>query len=993
VPAINKLNIKRPAIQWITLSLIGTLLLASCELPNPDPSPPVIAPPPITPIDTTPIPNPPTVNLGTITSTSSSVNLSFTATASSGSSLDRCEVTLGDKKQSLTLDGVSSAVRNLNFEALVPDTAYIAKVDCVVKSPTGKENNFSISGNIKTLKADPIPPKGEGGTKNGFADDFNPQKDYYYIDLEQVKPDGSRENLRYIRGIFPLKDVLPTGQEYFLSTTTTNPSNSITGSIDTRTLNQGQQYTLIARVPNGQPNGGKVVAEYKFVPDNIGSQIPDIQPNKGQSGNGYLSQLSSALTSQYGNWVGGGARVGSFDALASQFFIRLVNTRSLEDNPVPNPNGVGNPANNTAKFAAGIKFVRYYALAVDNTFVNNLEEALKGQSNKPLLLAQLSTNDLSGNPTLNNYPTTIQTLQGDSKQVASLAQLGDGGSTKRYVLYAVAYDRLGNPSLNTTISDAYYNVKGYPFVIINVDNTPPTVETPKIVDRGPLDVHARDESCNRIDIAQNPNLAPIDIFVAEEGWVSGCALISAAVSDSGVGFDSAKVVNTLGNLVSIGAPSSGFLSNQSRLGLKITARGSASLGSTVLNMNDLSGLQTFTLANVSDMLGNIAGEKKATISVDNEEPTNLILSIASQNSSNLFTAWQQVGLASSATDEISGLRKAGDVAPISLFYGTDRAPASFLDILQNTLPNLWANIPPAPLNNTLIQIAPSSFASFNLPFPGVQQSNSAQGGSDFWGNLNIWIMAVDRAGNASAEKQSLQVHQNADITQWQAKRYPLIREDLGQLEVGNPLYPYQGLTTLNYNAGGVVPLNARDELNAGPKKLNANILDYNPLPSPGSNKTSLYRVFIPQDDIVAAGEPSLKAGLGKVGLLYRISDPLMGVSEAAPFAEVNQINPALFWPNSTVADQSTARLGSFRYNLPSWSSRIENQKQVGHIWNTIVDLESGPYNADFSAAYASSLAIGPCGSVLAQCASAIQNTTIAGMVINNYGLFNIQSKR
>lgn len=969
----------------LALMLTGTLLLSGCES-TPTPTPPVVVIPIINTNE-----NRPTLTLSTMTPTTTSVLVAFSVAAVKTTTLDRCEITVGSKKQTLTLTGVDTAVRSVLVEGLSADTAYPIKIECFAKDTALKEFNTVLSSDTRTLKAAPVPTTGEGGSKNGFLETFDPNKDSYWLDLEQVNPDGSKEILRYLRGTFPLSEVLPTSLEYFLSNTTTNTSNSIAGTVNTQLLNQGQLYSLIARVPSGQPNGGKVVGEYRFVPDNVGPQIADIQPNKGQSGNGYLSQLSVALTSSYGNWVGGGARVVGFDTAIAQFAIRLSNTRSLEDNPVPNPLGATNPGNNVAKFAVGVKFVRYYAVAVDNGFVGDLETALKGAAGKLLLLGQIANNNISGNPTLNNYPSTVQTLQGDSKVVAGLSQLGDGGGAKRYVLFSVSYDRLGNPSLDLNTVDSYYNAKGYPFVIINVDNTAPTVTAPTLVDRGPLDVHARGEGCDRVDITKTPNLAPTDIFTAETGWVSGCAIISAGVTDSGVGFDSDKVVNTSGHLVNLGAPSSGFLSNQGRLGLSIQSRSSASLPATVINLNDLSGPQTFSVSNVSDLLGNVAPEKKSSISVDNEEPTNLIVSVASQNSSNSFAPWQQVGLVSSGTDGLSGMRKAGDVAPYSLFYGTDFAPA--------VLPEPFNAQSFTSYNNALVQIAPNDLGSFNIPFPGIKQVEKVEVvgdhvAADVVGDLNLWVMGVDRAGNASAEKETLQVRRRLTVSKsLPIPLQPIIRADLGASELGTPSHPYQGFTALNYNKGGVVPINAKDLGTTGPTQLNADLEDYLSLPSPGDNGTSLYRLFIPNDDLLSLGDPSLGTGLGKVGFLYRFPDPVMSVSASSPFATVSQINPALYWPNSTEASQAATRTGSFRYNLPAWSTRLESDKQVGHLWNTISNAESRPYNADFLASFPPSLIADSCVDGLFQCSSALRKGSIATVVFNNYGFAAVQTKK
>lgn|GEM_PF-5183373 len=941
------------------LILTGLLLLAACE----NTPAPAVTPPKTDPA----VPEPgrlqdrPVIALGAVSSTLNSVTVTFTVNAVSGTTLEKCDLTLGSKKQTLALGGVGTAVRTVTVGGLTSDTSYTLKLECTGKDAQGRLAVGSLSADARTLIEPPAPPASEGGNKAPFDPTFDPTLDYAWVTLEQITPAGNKETLRYLRGSFAVTDVLPEGYDYFLTTTVSNPGNAITGRVNSSLLAQGLPYTLIARGKAGSSEAGKVTATFSFVPDNLGPQGADVQPKAGSAGNGYLSNLSSALTSRYGNWVGGGARVGSFDPAAARFTLRLGNTRRLEDAPVPSGASGANPGGGSPQYAVGTQLLRYYALPVSSGFVGSLDQALKAAADGPLLLGERSSNDLSGDPALNNYPVTVQTLQGDSTPLEGVSQLGDGGSAARYALYAVAYDRLGNPSLNTSVRSSGYNAQGYPLVLINVDNAPPVVTAPAIKDRGPLDVHARGEGCERVDTALSPLAAPSDVFPAEDGFTSGCALISASVSDAGVGFDSAGVVNTSGTLISLGAPSSGFSSG--RLALKITARGTAALASTTVNLNDLSGPQTFTLTNVSDLLGNVAEEKKGTTLVDNAEPRNLTLSVASSNLSNTYQSGQPLGLASSGEDSGSGLRQLGDVAPLSLWYGSNPSEASVPSSLREN-----------PFQNALVSIAPSDYANFTVPFPAVQRVRSS---GELEGELNVWTLGVDRAGNAGAEVEALTVRSSigsglGGVGSGLGPLRPRLAPDVGSSEVGTPKNPYAGFTVLNYNAGGVVPQGIRDELEPGPLTLGGKLTEYGLLPSSGAGETGLYRLTLPDSDLRSSGDAFLDAQLASLSFLTRLADPISSV-DPSKVVPVVQLNPATLWPNTAPADQNSARGGSYRYNLPAWSSRLPSSQQIGHLWNTVSSVGSKPYTADVST-------------------GSVGSAAVALLVTNNHGFSSVQAK-
>jgi hypothetical protein len=266
-----------------------------------------------------------------------------------------------------------------------------------------------------------------------------------------------------------------------------------------------------------------------------------------------------------------------------------------------------------------------------------------------------------------------------------------------------------------------------------------------------------------------------------------------------------------------------------------------------------------------------------------------------------------------------------------------------------------------PFQNALIKIAPLDYANFTVPFPAVQQIRSSAGGIELEGELHVWTLGVDRAGNAGAELETLSVRAFVGSGSWGVDRglgplRPRLTADLGSSEVGTPTKPYVGFTVLNYNAGGVVPQGIKDELEPGPLTLGGKLAEYGLLPLAGAGETGLYRLTLPDPDLRSSGDAFPDAKLATVAYLTRQADQVSSV-DPGKVTPVVQFNPATLWPNATPADQNAARAGSYRYNLPAWSSRLPLERQIGHLWNTVSSLGGKPYVADVSTGTVGSAAV------------------------------------
>jgi hypothetical protein len=225
---------------------------------------------------------------------------------------------------------------------------------------------------------------------------------------------------------------------------------------------------------------------------------------------------------------------------------------------------VDNPTGTTAP-ASGVRAIRYFA---DRT-------PFDGSFDRDIFLGEALTSPYS--------------IQVNTNQV-----LPDG----TYRIFAVAVDQLGNES--TGPLSAY---------ILNVDNTPPRVAL-TARDRGPGDVGTL---CT--------GLGNVDLFPAEPGFISGCAVVSASAQDTGVGFDPddpadpndsfTTLLVTLGGGTPLGFPATISVVSGAPA---VFAMG----GAGTVNYNSVNGLVTLT-ATISDELGN-QGQATFQATVDNNRP-------------------------------------------------------------------------------------------------------------------------------------------------------------------------------------------------------------------------------------------------------------------------------------------------------------------------------------------------------------------------------------
>lgn len=259
-------------------------------------------------------------------------------------------------------------------------------------------------------------------------------------------------------------------------------------------------------------------------------------------------------------------------------------------------------------------------------------------------------------------------------------QFADG----RYHVYAVAEDAMGN-------------VNRGPFsgFVVGVDNTAPTVEL-EVVDSGTLKV-----------------TDGLDIFPADQGFVSGEARYTYKATDAGVGISQVGLDWGAGarSLPPASTPTSG-----------------------TIDVNDVQdGPTTFRLR-ARDLLGN-ESERTVTVTVDNNAPTldNFLVNGHSPTPSLRVRAGDKATYAALAYDPTAGVKQ------VRFYYA---APGSFP----------WTD-------GHLFEIGSGTSALSQVVFPVLDPQNRKADDPD--SDLYIIAMAVDRAGNAKAFYHTLKVSHTA----------------------------------------------------------------------------------------------------------------------------------------------------------------------------------------------------------------------------------------
>jgi hypothetical protein len=330
---------------------------------------------------------------------------------------------------------------------------------------------------------------------------------------------------------------------------------------------------------------------------------------------------------------------------------------------------VDNPTGTTAP-ASGVRAIRYFA---DRT-------PFDGSFDRDIFLGEALTSPYS--------------IQVNTNQV-----LPDG----TYRIFAVAVDQLGNES--TGPLSAY---------ILNVDNTPPRVAL-TARDRGPGDVGT---VC-----AGNGN---VDLFPAEAGFISGCAVVNASAQDTGVGF----FAGTTQLIVSLGGGAPVTFPNP------IVAGPTLATGTGTVNYNAVNGPVTLT-ATISDELGN-QGQATFQATVDNNRPQAPVITSPSLGT---YDAWSQVSFGANSSDSQSQVRQ------LRLFFASNAAPAA-----------AGVNAPVWNANGAqpgLVELAriPGASGAVNVRLPDpTNEAGAAPNRS-----LDLIALAVDQAGNARASFRSLSI--------------------------------------------------------------------------------------------------------------------------------------------------------------------------------------------------------------------------------------------
>jgi hypothetical protein len=268
-------------------------------------------------------------------------------------------------------------------------------------------------------------------------------------------------------------------------------------------------------------------------------------------------------------------------------------------------------------------------------------------------------------------------------------------------------DQLGNES--TGPLSAY---------ILNVDNTPPQV-TLTARDRGPGDVGT---ACG--------GGGNVDLFPAEAGFISGCAIVSTSARDTGVGF----VVGTTQLIVSLGG------GNPVTFPVPIAAATTSDVGpGTVIGQVDydaVNGPVTLT-ATISDELGN-QGQATFQATVDNNRPQAPVITSPSLGT---YDAWSQVSFGANGSDSQS------QVQQLRFFFASN-APTG-------AIPPVWnANGGALP---GLVELAriPGASGAVNVRLPDPTNEVAPPGAPNR--SLDLIALAVDQAGNARASFRSLSI--------------------------------------------------------------------------------------------------------------------------------------------------------------------------------------------------------------------------------------------
>jgi len=335
---------------------------------------------------------------------------------------------------------------------------------------------------------------------------------------------------------------------------------------------------------------------------------------------------------------------------------------------------VDNPTN-TPMPASGVRAIRYFA---DRT-------PFDGTFNRDIFLGEALTSPYS--------------IQVNTNQV-----LPDG----TYRIFAVAVDQLGNES--TGPLSAY---------ILNVDNTPPQVAL-TARDRGRGDVGT---AC-----AGGGN---VDLFPAEAGFISGCAVVETRARDTGVGFfpGTTQLIVSLGGGSPVTFP------------VPIVAATTSDVGPGpvvgTVNYDAVNGPVTLT-ATISDELGN-QGQATFQAIVDNNRPQAPVITSPSAGT---YPAWDQVSFGANSSDSQSQVRE------LRLFFASNANPAAGV-----TAPVWNAN----GAQPGLVELAriPGASGAINVRLPDPTNDSAGQH------SLDLIALAVDQAGNARANFRSLSIRHRA----------------------------------------------------------------------------------------------------------------------------------------------------------------------------------------------------------------------------------------
>lgn len=359
------------------------------------------------------------------------------------------------------------------------------------------------------------------------------------------------------------------------------------------------------------------------------------------------------------------SKLSPASTLAKGNWVNGTFTQGLENlnSLVDNPTGTAFPA-------SGVRAIRYYAdrTPFDATF------------NRDILL---------GEATVSPY----------SIQVNTQAALPDG----TYRVFAVAVDQVGNES--TGPLSAY---------ILNVDNTPPNV-TLAARDRGPGDVGT---AC-----AGGGN---VDLFPADPGFVSGCAVVTTRARDAGVGF----VAGTTRLIVSLGGGAPVTFPTPIVAGPNDTG-----IQNGTVNYDTVNGPVTLT-ATISDELGN-QGQATLQITVDNNRPQAPVITSPSAGT---YDAWSQVTFGANASDAQSSVRE------VRLFFASNAAPVAGVNA------PVWNRNGAQP---GLVELAriPGASGAANLRLP--DPTNEPAGNPNR--PLDLIALAVDQGGNVRASFRTLTI--------------------------------------------------------------------------------------------------------------------------------------------------------------------------------------------------------------------------------------------